>query len=116
MAFSKRSARKVGSTTEKNGLFCEHSLLVDENGLTETTHVNRNFVSWEAVEKVSETANYVTIHIRLGSGYFIPKRAFSSPDDIQDLRRRRSNSHSYNQHSAATRIPLNSSWKNIRHR
>lgn len=56
--------------------------LFDENGLTETTHVNRIFISWDAVEKVSETANYLTIHIRLGSGYFIPKRAFSSPDDI----------------------------------
>jgi hypothetical protein len=84
MTFSKVAARKaMNISTGKNGLFCDHTITLDEKGFTETTDVNSNFLSWECVEKITETTNYVSIRIRLGSGYFIPKRAFSSADEIK---------------------------------
>lgn len=81
IAISRRAARKIANTSGKNGVFCEHMITLDENGFTETTDVNRCFHAWEGVEKITGTPNYLTIHIPLGMGYFIPKRAFSSIDE-----------------------------------
>ena len=81
ITISKREARKVATTSGKNGVFCEHTVTLDENGFTETTDVNRSFHAWEGVEKITGTPSYLTIHIRLGAGYFIPKRAFSSIEE-----------------------------------
>ncbi len=78
MTVSKRSVRKAANSPGKNGLFCQHTLTISDEGLAETTHVNRNFYLWEGVDKITETANYVAIHIRLGSGCVIPKREFRS--------------------------------------
>ncbi len=61
ITFSKVVARRVTSTAGKNGLFCEHAIMLDENGFTKVTEVNRNFHSWEGVEKIAETNSYVTI-------------------------------------------------------
>jgi hypothetical protein len=84
MTFSKAMARKaMNISTGKNGLFCEHTITLDEKGFNETTEVNRNFLSWECVDKITETKNYVSLRVRLGSSYFIPKRAFSSADEIK---------------------------------
>ena len=84
ITFSKFSVRKLAvNSTGKNGLFCEHTITLNEKGFIETTDVNNSFHSWECVEKITETKNYVTIYIRLGAGYFIPKRAFSGEEQIQ---------------------------------
>lgn len=83
ITLSRVTARRVTSTAGKNGLFCEHTITLDEKGFTETTDVNRNFLSWVGVEKITETNNYVTIHARLTSAYFIPKRAFSGEGQIK---------------------------------
>ena len=78
------AARRIETTTTgKNGLFCEHTITLDDSGFTETTDVNKTFHSWEGVEKITETDSYVTIHIRLGAGYFIPKHAFSTENQIK---------------------------------
>ncbi len=84
MTLSKRAARKAASNvTGKNGVFCEHTIKLTSDGFTETTHVNQNFASWEGVEKITETPNYVAITYRLGSSHFIPKRAFANAADIK---------------------------------
>ncbi|MEP6849898.1 MAG: YcxB family protein [Acidobacteriota bacterium] len=76
----RRSAKKA---TGENGLYCEHTIQLTDDGFTETTHVNRNIISWKAVQHIKETANYIVITLRLTSRYLIPKSAFSNPDDIR---------------------------------
>ena len=84
MKLSKQWFRRAAkNVTGKNGFFCEHKIVLADDGFTETTHVNRNFASWEGVENVQETASYITITLRSTSRYFIPKRAFSSTDDTR---------------------------------
>lgn len=85
MTFSKKAAKKFQETSGKNGLFCEHTLELGDAGFTETTHVSQNFISWEAVKEIEETKNYVALLVRAGSSYFIPKRAFSSSEEIRDF-------------------------------
>ncbi|MFZ1699271.1 MAG: YcxB family protein [Pyrinomonadaceae bacterium] len=79
MIIAKRQARRMRQATEMNGVYCEHVIMLDENGFTEVTDVNRHFHSWQSVEKVSETETFLMIHVRLCCAYAIPKRAF--PDD-----------------------------------
>lgn len=78
-----RITKVLNNVTGKNGLFCEHTITLDDKGFTETTDVNRNFTYWEGVEKITETKNYVAISQRLGSNYFIPKRAFTDENQIK---------------------------------
>ncbi len=83
-AYSKSAMRKaMTDMTAKNGLFCEHTITLDEKGFTETTEVNRNFASWEGVDKITETKNFVNIGLRLGPTFFIPKRAFTDENHVK---------------------------------
>lgn len=77
--------RSAKNATGKNGLFCKHTIMLATDGFTETTHVNKTFISWEGVEDIKETASYLIIGPRLGARYFIPKRAFSGPDNIRSF-------------------------------
>ena len=79
---SKRSAARLMAGSGPNGVFCEHTFLVDENGFTETTHVNKNFGVWAGVESVDVTDNFVAIKVRLCCNYFIPKRAFANREEM----------------------------------
>jgi len=85
MRVSKQAYRKFAATPGKNGVFCEHTIELDEVGFTETTHVNRGFQSWDGVEKITETKSFVVLQVRAGAGYLIPKRAFSSPEEINQF-------------------------------
>lgn len=77
MTISKYSARKAQKTPGPNGLFCEHTITFASDGFTEETHVNRCFHTWSSIEKVAESKNFVSIQLRLGYPYAIPKRIFS---------------------------------------
>ena len=81
----KFGSKKLLQAPGRNGLFCEHKIVFEESGFTESTDVNRSFHSWEGVDKIAETEGYVTIYIRLGSGYFIPKRAFPNKQAVLDF-------------------------------
>lgn len=78
----KSAMSKVMNVTGKNGQFCEHTITLDDAGFTEQTEVNRNFHSWEGVDKITETGHNVVIHVRLGAEYFVPKKSFSGVDEI----------------------------------
>lgn len=82
-SFSKREVRKSGIAPGINGVYCKHSLEIDDLGFTEITKVNKSFNNWEGVESIRETESLVLITIRLGPIYFIPKREFE--DDAQRL-------------------------------
>lgn len=77
--------KKAFAAPGVNGLFCEHNLVFEDAGFTESTHVNRNFHAWESVDKIAETEGFVSIFVRLGGAYFIPKRAFPTKQAVLDL-------------------------------
>lgn len=85
MLIAKSSTRKAYSTPGKNGLFCEHTIELNDRGFVETTGVNSNFHAWEGVESIKETENYLTIQVRLGAGYSIPKRAFANDQALKQF-------------------------------
>ena len=82
MATSRKAFRRVAATPGKNGVFCDHTIQLDEAGFTETTDVNKAFYAWDTVEEITETKSFVLLKVRMGATYMIPKRAFSSPEEI----------------------------------
>ncbi|MFT3745522.1 MAG: YcxB family protein [Pyrinomonadaceae bacterium] len=83
--YARSTLAKAAAAPGKNGLFCEHKIVFDESGFTESTDVNRSFHAWESVEKIAETETFVAIQVRLGACYFIPKRAFASKGALLDF-------------------------------
>jgi hypothetical protein len=79
---SKRAMRKANAKAGPNGIFCNHTLEITEEGFTETTHVNRSFHAWAGVDKLSESDNYLALYIRLNSGHIIPKRCFAKTEEM----------------------------------
>jgi hypothetical protein len=77
--------KKALAVSGKNGLFGEHTMTLDDAGVTESTEVSRNFCSWEGVEGLAQTPNFIALSVRLGSRYFIPKSSFSSKDDLHQF-------------------------------
>ncbi len=82
MVAGKFTMKNAFQSPGTNGLFCQHTIVMDEKGFTESTEVNKSFHAWEGVEKVLESANFVILQIRLGTGYHIPKRAFASAEEL----------------------------------
>lgn len=82
---AKHATKKVYSTPGKSGLFCEHTITLNDRGFVETTEVNGSFHAWEGVDSIRDTENYLTIYVRLGAGYSIPKRVFANEQALKEF-------------------------------
>lgn len=80
----KRLAKKL-KNTEKNGVFCEHKLVFDENVLAEVTDVNTAKHSWISVGEIKEIDDFVSINVNLHGNYIIPKRYFNDEQHIKEF-------------------------------
>lgn len=82
--FSKYWMKKAVND-EKNGLFCAHRLILNENGLIELTDINTCRYSWQAIGEIKELDNFVTIAVQMSGLFIIPKRKFADRKQIQDF-------------------------------
>lgn len=80
--FSKFSAKKAVKE-EKNGLFCEHRIILTEDELIELTDINTCRYSWRAIGEIKELENFVSIAVQMSGLFVIPKRNFSDQKQIQ---------------------------------
>jgi hypothetical protein len=71
-------AFRIFFTKYKVGVLCEHIIEIDENGFTESTSVNRDFRSWNAIYKIKENKKYIFIFIAKYVCHAIPKNSFDS--------------------------------------
>jgi hypothetical protein len=56
------------------GVYTEHTLTADEEGLTESTDVNTTTFKWEAVTKIVRTKRYLLIFLGSLRAHIIPRR------------------------------------------
>lgn len=66
------------SSSYKMGVLCEHVIEIDENGVTESTTINRDFRSWSAIYKIKQNKKYVFIFVGKYRCHAIPKNSFDS--------------------------------------
>lgn len=55
------------------GVIGEHTLEITDEGLVESTEVNRSLSNWRTPFRIRETRRYVYIYISCGSAHVVPK-------------------------------------------
>jgi hypothetical protein len=62
----------------KPGVFGEHIIEINEDGVRETTSVNETTLTWDGVYVVKQNKAYIFIFINNMAAHIIPKRSFDS--------------------------------------
>jgi hypothetical protein len=78
-------AKIIEKDTSKNGLFCEHKIILNEEELIEITDVNFARYSWSGIGEITENEKFVLIPINLSSTFTIPKESFESIDSLKEF-------------------------------
>lgn len=72
------------------GVLGEHTLEITDEGLVESTEVNRSLANWRTLFRIHETSRYAYIYISLGNAHVVPKAKppleGSVPDFLRELR------------------------------
>lgn len=69
-----RQVRRLYKEGTNKGVFGQHEIEIDDEGLVERTEVNETRQSWQGVERVGETDEYAFIYISSVMAHVIPKR------------------------------------------
>lgn len=74
------------------GVLGEHTLEITDEGLLESTEVNRSLANWRTSFRIHETSRYAYIYISVGNAHVVPKGKppleGSVPDFLRELRAR----------------------------
>ena len=62
------------------GQLGRHRLVLDEEGLTETTAVGQSRTRWAGVDRVEQSDDYIYIYTSPAAAHVVPRRAFSSAE------------------------------------
>lgn len=63
------------------GVLGEHTIELTEDGLIESTNVNRTEARWAGICKVVRTNKYLLVYLGRSEAHLIPRRAFATEDD-----------------------------------
>lgn len=67
------------------GILGVHTLEITNDGLVESTEVNRSLANWRTLFRIRETSHYFYIYISLGHGYVIPKARAPLEGSVSDF-------------------------------
>lgn len=65
------------------GQLGRHRLILDEDGLTESTAVGESRTRWAGVDRVEQNREYIYIYTSPAAAHVVPKRAFSTPEQAE---------------------------------
>ena len=68
----------------KKGVLGEHTIKIDQDGLTETTEFNESRTKWTGMDAVQEDRDYIFIR-PAGQVHTIPKRAFPEEEGAKQF-------------------------------
>ena len=60
------------------GVLCEHTIELTDDGLIETTEVNRSEAKWSGIFNVVRTRNYLLIYVGRTNAHLVPRHSFDS--------------------------------------
>lgn len=70
----------------KNGVLCEHKIILNENELVEITDVNTSHYSWRGIGKITEIDEFIIIEVLSSASYVIPTRFFTDRQHIEQFK------------------------------
>ena len=65
------------------GQLGRHRLILDQDGLTESTAVGESRTRWAGVDRVEQNREYIYIYTSPAAAHVVPKRAFSTPEQAE---------------------------------
>ena len=75
-----RQARRLYKEGTNKGVFGQHEIEIDDDGLVERTEVNETRQSWHGVERIAETDEHAFIYISSVMAHIIPKQSVTAGD------------------------------------
>jgi hypothetical protein len=63
----------------------EHTVSIDENGLTEETVFNRSEFKWAGIQKLVRSDRHIFVYVSPNAAHVIPRRAFASPTEWDEF-------------------------------
>ena len=65
------------------GQLGRHKVLLDENGVVESTTVGETRTSWAGIDRLEQNRDYIFIYTQPHAAHIIPKRAFDNPHEAR---------------------------------
>jgi len=63
----------------ERGVLGRHRIVLDEDGVRESTAVGESRTRWAGIDRVEQSAEYIYIYTSPAAAHVIPRRAFSDP-------------------------------------
>ncbi|HEG42840.1 MAG TPA: YcxB family protein [Phycisphaerales bacterium] len=64
---------------------CEHSISINEHGLTEETKYGNSETYWNAISNIVKTKTHILLYVTQLSAHIIPLRAFDNPEEANEF-------------------------------
>lgn len=74
------------ASKDNRTLLTKHVIEIRDEGLFEETPFNRSIFFWPGIMKIAAYPGYLAIYISGHQAHVIPRRAFTSPKDVQAFR------------------------------
>jgi len=75
-----RQVRRLYNEGTNKGIFGQHELEINNDGLVERTEVNESRQSWQGVERIAETDTHAFIYVSSIMAHVIPKQSVTDGD------------------------------------
>lgn len=80
---AKRQARKLLAEGQNTSLLGTHHLSLSPEAITSTSEVASATLKWSAITDVKDSSDYIFLYTSAMSAMIVPKRVFSSTEEIQ---------------------------------
>ena len=80
----RRFINKLLSEVKRDkGQLGRHKVLLDEDGVVESTAVGESRSSWAGIDRLEQDREYIFIYTQPHAAHIIPKRAFNNSHEAQ---------------------------------
>lgn len=79
-----RQAKKMIKEGKNDGLLGDHTLIMTEKGLVDSTAKGETRLTWSGIQQLKEDPHYFYLYNSAVSAYILPKRNLEDPNKIKD--------------------------------
>jgi len=79
----KNYPKKAAKELQQKEVFCEHTLIVTDEGVRESTDNSENYHKWDAINHISHNDEYIFIYNTPMTAHVIPKRVVGENDFLK---------------------------------
>ena len=73
-----RRVNKMLEEVDNENLFNQRTLVLTDEGITETSSIGESHIRWDKINHLEETEDYLYIYVSSVSAHIVPKRVFEN--------------------------------------